>query len=82
MNCMERLHLGTSRVHLEVETSDFSWLVNTPAEYIIQVRRKDEMPLTEIELRSLLTNLAWAADGEDSLIDLHRHKHSRNKVHP
>ena len=40
--------------------------------YQVTVKRGDGLPLSEMELRSILTNLSWSIDGEDTLIDLER----------
>lgn len=42
--------------------------------YEVEVKRKDGKPLSEMELRSVITNLSWAVDGNDSLIDLVRNE--------
>jgi len=72
MTPRERQYLGVSSAQLSVEISDFTWLTVSPAEYVIYVRRVDQMPMSEVELRSLLANLSWAVEGEESLINLRR----------
>jgi len=43
-----------------------------PQGYQVTVKRGDGKPLSEMELRTVLNELAWAIDGDESLIDLER----------
>lgn len=43
-----------------------------PDGYVIEVRRNDGKPLSEIELRSMLTQICWAVDGDKSMVEVKR----------
>lgn len=66
----KRLYLG--RVRLNVETGGPDEQDGCTEGYHVIVRRNDGSPLSEMELRSLLTNLSSAIDGEESLVDVDR----------
>jgi hypothetical protein len=66
----DRLYLG--KVQLEAVTGGPDWQDGCDQHYQVTVKRGDGLPLSEMELRSVLTNLSWAIDGEESLIDLER----------
>lgn len=72
MTRLTREFVSMPRVVLQVEIGDFSRLSPSPGTYHVQITRGDNMPLTEMELRSMLTDLSWAIDGEDSSIILER----------
>lgn len=66
----DRLYLG--KVQLTVATGGPDEQEGCPEGYQVIVKRGDGLALSEMELRSVLTNLSWAIDGEESLIDLER----------
>lgn len=72
MTPFERRRLGSFSMDLSVLTSEFSWLMPSTNEYLVQIQRRDNMPLSEMELRSILANLSWAVEGEPCLAVLRR----------
>lgn len=68
----ERKRLYVGKVHLCVNVGGPDEQDGSEVGYQVVVKRNDGAPLSEMELRSMLTNLSWAVDGEESLIDLER----------
>jgi hypothetical protein len=66
----QRLYLG--KVQLTAVTGGRPGQDGCDKHYQVSVKRGDGLPLTEMELRSVLSNLSWAIEGEDTLIDLER----------
>jgi hypothetical protein len=66
----ERLYVG--KVHLKAVVGGPDQQEGSEIGYQVVVKRNDGLPLSEMELRSVLTNLSWAIDDEESLIDLER----------
>jgi hypothetical protein len=66
----QRLYAG--RVLLEAATGAGDGQDICPAGYHVVVKRLDGAPMSEMELRTLITNLSWAIDGEVCHIDLER----------
>lgn len=70
----ERKRLGVAKVRLEAAVGGPDYQNWCRSGYEVSVKRADGMPVSEMELRSLLDNLSLAVEGEDSLIDLDRNR--------
>lgn len=66
----EKYHVGTVVLRSASSGSDTQY--DCKDGYEVELRRKDGKPLSEMEIRSVIVNLSWAVDGEDSLINLVR----------
>ncbi|WP_298150967.1 hypothetical protein [Flavobacterium sp.] len=68
----ERKKYYLGEVRLESTTGGPDHQDGCEAGYQVIVKRGDGLPLSEMELRSVLTNVSWAIDGQESFIDLER----------
>jgi formylmethanofuran dehydrogenase subunit B len=66
----KRLYVGKVRLHAVVAGPDEQ--DGSEVGYQVAVERNDGLPLSEMELRSVLANLSLAIDGDESLVDLER----------
>jgi len=68
----EKHPLYAGRVCLEAKTGGPDSQPVCVDGYQVVINRCDGSPMSEMELRSLITNLSWAIDGQPCHIDLTR----------